>query len=211
MKYNYTKEKTKIDGLSFVPKLIGWGMDEDGAPHGDEFYSLPNSEIHDGERSVVEKITKRYKNFPINIMEIGVSRNGDRSFTNILLENKHPKSKYVGVDIQDKSFLNDDKKSIFTIQTTSMNQAKIRKFMKTHDMFPLSILLIDGWHSVNTAINDWKYSNLVIPGGYVLIHDIHVHPGPNTLMEAINATEYSVFDPTKDIRDCWGMGVARKI
>jgi hypothetical protein len=128
MKYNYTKEKTKIDGLSFVPKLIGWGMDEDGAPHPDNFYTLPDVEIHDGERKVVEKIIERYKKFPINIMEIGVSRNGDRSFTNILLENKHPKSKYLGIDIQDKSFLNDDKKSILNdVLEYSFSKIKLSK------------------------------------------------------------------------------------
>src|SRR3989344_149304 len=74
-------------------------------------------EVSDEERQILKNICLKFINRPINIMEIGVYRNGNNSFTKVLIDNKHPNSKYFGVDLEDKSFLNAD--NIYTFKNTS--------------------------------------------------------------------------------------------
>jgi cephalosporin hydroxylase len=210
MIYNYTKEKTDVEGLSFLPTLIDYSMDADGAPYADKFYGNPTNEVSDAELEVLKTITSQFINVPINIMEIGVNRNGGRSFTHVLL-NKHQNSKYLGIDINDKSELNNSSLNIYTLKTDSINQELIRKTINDLGMNNLTILFIDGWHSVNMCLNDWKYSDLVVPGGYILFHDVHMHPGPNVFMDAIDQTKYSVSVPLKDMPGNYGIGVIKKL
>jgi hypothetical protein len=210
MKYNITKEQTNIDGLAYLPKLVDYSMDADGAPCGDPFYGSPPNEVSDAERSELEKIVLPLRDIPINIMEIGINRNGPRSFTHILL-NKHADAKYLGIDIDDRSSLNNPTLNINTLRTDSSNQDLVRNTLNNLGMKQLSILFIDGWHSVNMCINDWKYSDLVVPGGYVIFHDVHMHPGPNVFMDAIDPTKYSVSVPLKNQPGHYGIGIAKKL
>lgn len=210
MNYNFIKEPTIIDGLSYIPKLIDYSMDADSAPCGDPFYGSPENEVSDAEREELRKITSQLLHTPINIMEIGINRNGTRSFTHVLL-NKHVESKYLGIDIDDRSSLNNPPSNIHTLRTDSANQELIRQTLNQLGMKELSILFIDGWHSVNMCINDWKYSDLVVPGGYVIFHDVHMHPGPNVFMDAIDPKKYSVSIPLKNQPGHYSIGIAKKL
>ena len=197
MRYNIIKEQTQFEGLSYFPKLIDYSMDADAAPCADSFYGNPQNEVSDAEKNELEKIVKTFRDRPINIVEIGINRNGARSFTHTLLD-KHTDSKYLGIDIDDRTSLNNPTSNIHTLRTDSINQELVRNTLKSLGMDNLSILFIDGWHSVNMCINDWKYSDLVVPGGYVIFHDVHMHPGPNVLMDAIDQTKYEVSVPLKN-------------
>lgn len=206
--YEFVKEPTNIDGLKFFPKLTNHLNDVD--------YSLPGGHEHTPDNSklelrLVKLISKYFKNTPVNIMEIGVSRFPETSFTKVLLETKHPKSKYLGVDLDDKTSLNDDSKHIYTIKTSSEEQEIVRKKLESLNMTNLSILLIDGYHSVDIAFNDWKYTDLLVKGGYVLIHDVHWHPGPRMLVEAIDETKYDVHVQTKFSSRHYGLAIAEKL
>jgi predicted O-methyltransferase YrrM len=54
---------------------------------------------------------------------------------------------------------------------------------------PLSLVFIDGGHSYEAALNDYKYwSPHIVPGGYLLIHDIFKNP------EAGGQAPYNVYN-----------------
>jgi predicted O-methyltransferase YrrM len=76
---------------------------------------------------------------------------------------------------------------------------------------PISLLFIDGSHTFESAFNDYKYwSDYIIKGGYLLIHDIFKNPdeggqAPHELYKhAIESGNYEVHDMTKTL------GVLRK-
>jgi hypothetical protein len=151
------------------------------------------------------------KNFITHgIMEIGVNRNGDGSFTQALLSNKPDQIKYLGVDLDDKSYLNDTNKNIYTIKANSYDQRAVRDYLNVIGIDKLSILFIDGDHSVNTVINDWLYSDLLSDNGIVMFHDTSGHPGPTILVEYIDANIYRV-EKHFENQDDYGLAIAYKL
>ena len=144
------------------------------------------------------------------IMELGVCRNGEESFTWVFLNNKRDETKYLGVDIDDKSFLDDPRKKIHTIQTDTMNQELVRSKIKDLGEERIDILFIDGWHSVNATVNDWKYANLLAYDGLVFIHDTNCHPGPVCVFDAVDE---GLFHKQKFFTNepDWGLAVLQRI
>ena len=127
-----------------------------------------------------------------NILEIGVCRNGSESSTHILINSLPEIGQYLGVDIEDKSFLRKDR--IHTIQTTSSNFIAVQDLLKSKNMLPLDFVFIDGWHSINQVLDDWKYTQLLRPGGVVALHDTTRHPGPLEIMKAIDPEYWIIID-----------------
>jgi len=159
----------------------------------------------------VIEIMKLFESTPINIMEIGISAVEENSFTSAIINNKHPDSIYVGVDIDNKSKLDNKDKKIFTIQSKSEDQLFIRQKLKEIGINELSILFIDGWHSVNSAINDWKYVDILVKGGKVIFHDVNCHPGPKIILDAIDKYMFSVENCFEEIFDVYGMAIITKL
>lgn len=209
----YTYNKIEIDDptLLFFPIPTNVNGDDDMYIYPHPIHGAPTIEITDNEINILKSIVDSFNGFPYNVMEIGIDRNGERSFTRTFLTNKHPDTKYLGIDLDDKSYLNDSSKNIFTLKTNSHSQTEIRFFLKDKNMLPLDILFIDGWHSINTCFNDWKYSNLLKVGGYVICHDVNTHPGPSILMEAINPEYFEVTLPCTNIIGTFGIGICKKI
>lgn len=176
---------THVPGLLFAPQMENYSNDDDWCDFtkGHPTETTPKS---------LEMVRHVLKYLPRNILEIGVCNNGAESFTHVLLERKSPTGKYLGVDLKDKSFLNDPKKGIFTIQANSHDQVAVRSYMKEIGMDELDVLFIDGWHSVNTIINDWSYTDLLTEVGVVFIHDTNSHPGPSVLLHSIDPAQYVV-------------------
>ena len=54
-----------------------------------------------------------------SILEIGVGRNGPRSFCHVFFENKNVDTKYVGIDIEDRSWMAKPEDNIFFLQADS--------------------------------------------------------------------------------------------
>lgn len=142
------------------------------------------------------------------ILEIGVCRNGSASSTHVFLNNKLPETVYVGIDLDDKSFLNDPAKNIHTIQNTSSdiegNMAKIQAL----GVEQFDFIFIDGWHSINQVLIDWEYTQWLGPKGIVGFHDVSCHPGPNQFVKAMNTDKWTVIINT--CPDDWGIGFAWK-
>jgi predicted O-methyltransferase YrrM len=57
-------------------------------------------------------------------------------------------------------------------------------------------IFIDGWHSINQVLTDWEYTALLSPNGIVGLHDVSSHPGPNSVIKAINKDIWEVEENT---------------
>jgi hypothetical protein len=132
------------------------------------------------------------------------------SSTNILLKLKKQETLYLGIDFIDKSYLNNREQNVYTINSDSRQRYLILKYMHRLGMHQLDFLFIDGNHSLSTTLSDWMYTEKLKVGGIVSIHDIHWHPGPALVFDAIDENyfdKYAYF--TTDFN--WGIGFARKI
>lgn len=138
------------------------------------------------------------------ILEIGVCRNGQDSSTYIFLNNKLDTTKYVGIDLEDKSFLNNTEKNIHTIRDNSSNiESNIEK-IKSLEIDEFDFIFIDGWHSINQVLTDWEYTNLLSNKGIVGFHDVSCHPGPHAFINSINMMKWNVI--TNTCPEDWGIG-----
>lgn len=205
VRFHIKPQPTDVYGLRYFPNLEPEiSNDQDSPPFG----SGCNTEVTDCNLSIVRMAVERLGSSLKSILEIGVNRNGDRSMSRILLDERPPDSFYLGIDLDDKSYLDDESSNTWTLKCNSHDQSTVRDFLRSKGIDGLDLLMIDGWHSVNTCVNDWSYADMLRKGGIVLMHDTNFHPGPIALFEAINE---DLFD--KD-RLCLGadhgIAVARK-
>lgn len=162
-------------------------------------------------REILKKylFSQMYKKEKINIVEIGIDRSGySVSSTGVFLKNKRHQDFYVGIDIVDKSNMNDQNHNIFTICSPSQNKDLIFSKFKEIGIETIDILMIDGHHSINQVYLEWEiYTPLLSKSGIVVMHDTNSHPGPYFLMKSIDTNQYNVYKYLSDVLD-WGIGVA---
>jgi hypothetical protein len=141
-----------------------------------------------------------------SILEIGVNQFG---FTKTWLDNKKDDTTYVGIDVGDRSYLNDPDKLTWTIQDTSSNyDGNVAKF-NSFGITEFDFIYIDGYHSINQVLDDWEYTKLLAPGGIVGFHDTNYHPGPHLFTTAINRDKWEVEDVSP--KNDWGVVFVRKL
>ena len=202
----YVKTISNINGLSHLPSFKNESdNDIDWSPWFDVGNKI-STEISDANKEALDDILRKVN--VKNVIEIGVARNNERSFTTQLLYAK--KGIYCGIDIEDKTFLNDSLNRVYTIRANSHDQSTIRSYLNTIGLKKCSVLFIDGWHSVNTVINDWKYTDLLDDNGVVIFHDTNYHPGPHLIIEAIDRSMYRVVKYCDGGFD-WGISAAYKL
>lgn len=130
------------------------------------------------------------------ILEIGVARLStnfyEHTSTTVLLNNKKEDTIYIGIDIDDKSFLEKEGKNIHTIQSSSENYSLIKEKLEKLGITQIDFLFIDGWHSINQVIDELFYVDLLSTGGIVGYHDTNFHPGPSKIIEALNPDVFQV-------------------
>lgn len=144
------------------------------------------------------------------IVEIGVSRitkiqSYEQTSTSILLNHKNPDTIYLGIDIEDKSFLKGE--NVYTLQQRSENyEGVLKKFIEI-GIHKIDFLFIDGWHSINQVIDELWYVDFMKAGGIIGYHDTNFHPGPSKIIRAFRT---DVFKVTKncDRQNDWGIGFA---
>jgi len=127
-------------------------------------------------------------------MEIGVCRNSEKSSTHTILNNlaRTKDSIYLGVDLEDKSFLDNPDRGVYTIKESSSNFDTISKRMKELNIKELDFIHIDGWHSINQVLMDWEYTKYLRKGGVVAFHDVTAHPGPFFFIRNTNSEKWEV-------------------
>ena len=178
---------TTIQGLKYFPDIEPeFDNNQDEPPFG--WTGL--QEISDGNREIVRQAVKHLGANLTSAMEIGVDRSNAASMSRIIMEGRPTGSFYLGIDLVDKSYLNNAEANTWTLQCNSHDQTKIREFLSLRGITQLDLLFIDGWHSVNTCVNDWRYTDLLRPGGIVLLHDSNSHPGCAALFDAVDDTVY---------------------
>lgn len=144
------------------------------------------------------------------IVEIGVQRNPlPESSTGILLRHKPVDCAFIGIDIEDKSHLADAGARVYTLQMDSADRDRAYALMDRLGLDTIDFLFIDGWHSVNQCLADWRYVERLSPDGVVVMHDTNVHPGPVAVFEAIDE---KLFEKTKHCTEGpdWGIAVIRR-
>ena len=201
----YVKNPSNINGLSYLPSFKNESDNDVDWP----WFVVSNkisTEISDANKEALDDIIRKVN--VKNVIEIGIARNNARSFTTQLLYAK--KGIYCGIDIEDKTFLNDSLNRVYTIRANSHDQSTIRSYLNTIGLEKCSVLFIDGWHSVNTVINDWKYTDLLDDNGVVIFHDSNYHPGPHLIIEAIDRSMYRVVKYCDGGFD-WGISAAYKL
>ena len=154
--------------------------------------TAPKIEFSDWNRS---QLTKHFMKISANakaILEIGVCRNDDRSSTWCFINNKNKDTYYFGVDLNDKSFLNDKENNVYTLQTSSSNIDEIMSFVKSKGVEKFDFIFIDGWHSINQVLDDWRFTEFLSDGGIVGLHDTNCHPGPMLFVDHLDTNKYNV-------------------
>lgn len=138
-----------------------------------------------------------------SILEIGVYRNGGSSSSSVFKENKLKETKYVGVDIEDKSFFDNKEENIYTIKIDSSEKNNIMEFCNNLGIEKFDFIFIDGWHSINQVLKDWMFVEYLADGGVVGLHDTNYHYGPLFLTENIDKTKWNV--EKKCLSGDWGI------
>ena len=150
------------------------------------------------------------------ILEIGVNRNGENSFTQVLLKNKKKETIYIGIDIDDREYLRNEEENVYVIRGDSSNYEE--NMQKINQIFEkcgtarkeFDFIYIDGWHSVNQCLKDWEYTNILGKNGIVGLHDTAYHPGPKVFMRNLNKDEWAVEANVIETSNDWGIGCAWK-
>lgn len=131
---------------------------------------------------------------PRTFLEIGVCRNGDQSSTHTIIKNIPEGGVYLGVDIEDKTYLNNAEKGIHTIKTSSSNYDEVVSKLKSLGVETVDFIFIDGWHSINQVLRDWEYTKILSDGGVVAFHDTTGHPGPYFFIRNLDDEKWVVFE-----------------
>lgn len=142
------------------------------------------------------------------ILEIGIGRNEQKSFAYVFFRNKKKNTTYIGLDIDDRSFLRDSENNIHTVQNNSSYYVENLEIFRQIGVTKFDFIFIDGWHSINQVLRDWEYTHLLSDGGIVGFHDTSCHPGPHRFINALDTNKWEV------IQNCcpndWGIGFAWK-
>jgi hypothetical protein len=164
-------------------------------PHPDPS-GWPWEEVTDANRQAIKERFLKVRDNCKAILEIGVCRNEKDSITHIFLDNKLDETVYVGIDLDDKSFLNNPDKNIWTIQGSSSSVPEAMEIFKQLGITEFGFIFIDGWHSINQVMTDWEYTQMLSTNGIVGLHDVSSHPGPALFIKALNKDIWEVEENT---------------
>jgi len=125
------------------------------------------------------------------------------------LDNKLDETVYIGLDLNDKSYLNDESKNIFTLQADSSDTESVMNFIQSKGISEIDFIFIDGWHSINQVMKDWEYTKYLSDFGIVGFHDTASHPGPHSFINALDKTKWNIVEnPCSNNQNDWGVGFA---
>ena len=170
-------------------------------------YLCPNNigyEISPCNREEFEKHFNSIKDKCTSILEIGVCNNDQESLSHILINHKKDDAFYFGVDVKDKSFLSNEDKNVFTIESDSADINKIMTFVNSKGVSHFDFIFIDGWHSVNHVLKEWRFTEYLSDFGIVCLHDTNYHPGPRKFVNALNPEKYVINKTCLNKMD-WGI------
>lgn len=152
-------------------------------------------------------------NDPKLVVEIGVNAAEGVTTTSIILEWKPDTCTYIGIDTNDKSGFNNVDKKIYTLRNSSEEHDKLYALMEQLNLQEIDLMFVDGFHSINEVLWEWKYWERMAANGTMVFHDTNYHPGPIAVLDAVDR---ELFDVTyygresPDFERDWGMGVVKR-
>jgi len=214
---NFSKEKSNIAGLKYIP------TQEPYRSNGCQMMNIPSWLVRRKEmrkdsfsvrnrKILFKRITPEMK----CILEIGVNRYAEKSSTSIVFKGKSDDCVYLGIDLMDKSYLDNPEKNIYTMKCNSNLKQKVIDKLNSLGQEQINLLIIDGDHSINGVIGDWGFTKWLAEDGIVFLHDTNAHTGPMLVYDAIDETMYKKKkrctgrNEDGSFKD-WGIGVCRKI
>ena len=148
------------------------------------------------------------------IVEIGVDRVANGNFntsTRAILERKLPNTIYLGIDLEDKTYIVNHQKNIHFLRTDSSETSIIIEYLNSIGIKEIDFLFIDGFHSVNQVYRDWELTKILSKHGIVAIHDTAYHPGPNLFVNNLDETKWDIIKNSCDhSKDDYGIGFIRR-
>ena len=147
------------------------------------------------------------------VVEIGVDCNGaptEMTATKVFLANKSDDTFYFGIDIDDKSYLDNPEKNIYTIRTNSANIEEVMNFIRSKGVEEIDFFFIDGWHSINQCLIEWEYTRWLSEIGIVGWHDTATHPGPAMFLKYLDTEKWEVVENSCNVHNDYGVGFAWK-
>lgn len=186
-----------------VPHPLGYGptVTEDG-------FWIYAEEVSECNRFSLLQNFMRVRDNCKAILEIGVGRNAKDSFAYVFFNSKKADTIYVGVDVDDRTFLNDPSKNIYTLRGDSSDYQKNVERFKELGVEKFDFIFIDGWHSINQVLRDWEYTNLLSDNGIVGFHDTSCHPGPASFIRSLDTDKWNVVE--NSCLNDWGIGFVWK-
>lgn len=166
-------------------------------------------EISPCNKTTFEKYFNQIKEKCTSILEIGVCNNAEKSLTHVMINQKIDSAFYFGVDIKDKTFLNNSDKNVFTIQSDSGDIDKVMEFVNSKGVTHFDFIFIDGYHSVNQVLKEWRFVEYLSDFGIIAIHDTNYHPGPRKFIDVLNTEKY-IIDKTCTEGLDWGISFITK-
>lgn len=153
---------------------------------------LPSNEVSKCNRDAITERFLRVRDNCRAVLEIGIYRNGDESTTTCFLNNKKQDTIYLGVDIDDRSKINDSSKNVYTLREDSSNINSVMSYAKSLGIEEFDFIFIDGDHSLSQVLKDWEYTTYLSKNGIVGMHDTSYHPGPTRFISHLNTDKWHV-------------------
>lgn len=212
------KEGIEVPGLKYVPTSEPERSDDED--HVPWVHSIARGLKFSAKGEKIIKDLIRETN-PNAILEIGVHKYPYKKSTfRLFTEGKSKNCVYLGVDILDKSNLNNPKRNIHTIKCSSFERDLVKNKLDELGVEKIDLLMIDGWHSINAVVNDWQYTEILSEDGVVVLHDTNAHTGPVAVFDAIDETLWEkkkYCRSTKkvpkhgEVFDDWGLAIVKRV
>lgn len=197
-----------IYGLKYKPSL---GSEEKNNSDGPIKPRKVLQSFSDNDHVVLKSVLLSIKDTCNFILEVGIARRGKKSSTYTLLDNKKGQCIYLGIDLRPDTFLSNYTTNVYTLQTNSSNIKQICDYIKKiSGRMVIDFLHIDGWHSINQILDDWRFAEFVSDNGVIILHDTNIHPGPVELVKAIDKEIFFAEKYFENRKDDWGITVVRK-
>lgn len=153
---------------------------------------LPSNEVSQCNRDAITERFLRVRDHCRAVLEIGIYRNGDESTTTCFLNNKNQDTIYLGIDVDDRSSINDPSKNVYTLREDSSNITSVMNYARSLGIEQFDFIFIDGDHSLSQVLKDWEYTAYLSKNGIVGMHDTSYHPGPTRFMSHLNRDRWQV-------------------
>lgn len=203
--------KWQKDLVKDIRYHTSWDHCDDDPRFSSVYYGQWN-EVTEIDRCVLEERFLRVRDYCSAILEIGVDRNQENSFTHVFLRNKKKETVYIGLDVECKDHLIDESNNVYMINGDSSDyHENIKKINNIFEKANLQrkefdFIFIDGWHSIKQCLQDWEYTNLLGKNGIVGFHDTAYHPGPKVFIRNLNKEKWVVEANVIETDQDWGIG-----